>query len=116
MTLKSGDTIAADLVMYATGRNPNTSDMGLEEVGVELDGKGAVRVDRYSKTSVPNIYAIGDVTNRMNLTPVAINEGRAFAESLYAGPAALPRLHERTSRRVFESVGGCRGSQRSTRP
>ncbi len=85
VTLESGDTIAADLVMYATGRNPNTSDMGLEEVGVELDGKGAVRVDRYSKTSVPNIYAIGDVTNRMNLTPVAINEGRAFAENLYAG-------------------------------
>ncbi len=85
VTLESGDTIVADLVMYATGRNPNTSDMGLEEVGVELDGKEAVRVDRYSKTSVPNIYAIGDVTNRMNLTPVAINEGRAFAESLYAG-------------------------------
>ena len=85
VTLESGDAIAADLVMYATGRNPNTSGMGLAEAGVELDGAGAVMVDRYSRTSVPNVYAIGDATNRMNLTPVAINEGRAFAETLYAG-------------------------------
>ena len=83
--LESGDAIAADLVMYATGRKPNTSGMGLAEAGVELDGAGAVMVDRYSRTSVPNVYAIGDATNRMNLTPVAINEGRAFAETLYAG-------------------------------
>ena len=85
VTLKGGDVIAADLVMYATGREPNTSDLGLAEAGVDLDDAGAVKVDRYSRTSVPNIYAIGDVTNRMNLTPVAINEGRAFAETLYAG-------------------------------
>ena len=85
VTLESGDAIAADLVMYATGRKPNTSGMGLAEAGVELDGAGAVMVDRYSRTSVPNVYAIGDATNRMNLTPVAINEGRAFAETLYAG-------------------------------
>lgn len=85
VTLEGGDAIAADLVMYATGRKPNTSGMGLAEAGVELDGAGAVMVDRYSRTSVPNVYAIGDATNRMNLTPVAINEGRAFAETLYAG-------------------------------
>ena len=85
VTLKGGDVIAADLVMYATGREPNTSGLGLAEAGVDLDDAGAVKVDRYSRTSVPNIYAIGDVTNRMNLTPVAINEGRAFAETLYAG-------------------------------
>lgn len=85
VTLKSGDVIAADLVMYATGREPTTSGLGLAEAGVDLDDAGAVKVDRYSRTSVPNIYAIGDVTNRMNLTPVAINEGRAFAETLYAG-------------------------------
>ena len=85
VTLEDGDAIAADLVMYATGRKPNTSGMGLAEAGVELDGAGAVMVDRYSRTSVPNVYAIGDATNRMNLTPVAINEGRAFAETLYAG-------------------------------
>ena len=84
VTLNSGDIIAAHLVMYATGRNPNTDGVGLEEVGVELDGNGAIKVDEYSNTSIPNIYAIGDVTNRMNLTPVAINEGRAFAETLYA--------------------------------
>ena len=70
--------------MYATGRNPNTKGVGLEDVGVELDDKGAIKVDQFSQTNVPNIYAIGDVTNRMNLTPVAINEGRAFAETLYA--------------------------------
>ena len=85
VTLESGDTIVADLVMYATGRNPNTSDMGLEEVGVELDGKGAVRVDRYSKTSVPNIYAIGDVIGRVQLTPVAIAEGMCIAYNLFNG-------------------------------
>lgn len=85
VTLKGGDVIAADLVMYATGREPNTSGLGLAAAGVEIDDAGAVKVDRHSRTSVPNIYAIGDVTNRMNLTPVAINEGRAFAETLYAG-------------------------------
>jgi glutathione reductase (NADPH) len=84
VTLTSGEVIAAELVMYATGRNPNTAGVGFEEAGVELDDRGAIKVDEYSKTSVPNIYAIGDVTNRMNLTPVAINEGRAFAETLYA--------------------------------
>lgn len=85
VTLAGDQTVTADLVMYATGRNPNTDGMGLEEAGVELDDKGAVMVDQYSKTNVPNIYAIGDVTNRMNLTPVAINEGRAFAETRYGG-------------------------------
>ncbi len=94
VTLEGGDTVAADLVMYATGRDPATSGMGLEEAGVALDGKGAAKVDRYSKTSVPNIYAIGDATNRMNLTPVAINEGRAFAETVYAG---RPRFLDYTS-------------------
>jgi len=84
VTISGGETISADIVMYATGRNPNTDGVGLTEAGVELDEKGAIKVDQYSKTSVANIYAVGDVTNRMNLTPVAINEGRAFAETLYA--------------------------------
>ena len=84
VTLSGGESIAADIVMYATGRNPNTAGMGLEDSGVELDDKGAIKVDQFSKSSVPNIYAVGDVTNRMNLTPVAINEGRAFAETFYA--------------------------------
>ncbi len=79
----TGQEISADIVMYATGRGPNTRGLGLDAVGVETDEKGAVLVDEWSRTSVPNIYAIGDVTDRLNLTPVAIAEGRALAETLY---------------------------------
>ena len=80
---KAGAELSADLVMYATGRKPNIKGMGLEEVGVALHRDGRVVVDEWSLTSVPNIYAIGDVTDRLNLTPVAIAEGRAIAETLY---------------------------------
>lgn len=83
VTLKSGEVLEAGQVMYATGRNPNTAHLGLDAAGVELDAKGAVKVDPYSQTTQPNIYAVGDVTNRMNLTPVAIREGAAFAETVY---------------------------------
>ncbi|MAF95703.1 MAG: glutathione-disulfide reductase [Rhodospirillaceae bacterium] len=83
LKLKGGGTIAADLVMYATGRAPNTRGMGLEEAGVALDGKGAVKVDEYSRSSVGNIYAIGDVTERMNLTPVAIAEAEAMVKTAF---------------------------------
>ena len=82
-TLKSGETLEAGAVMYATGRNPNTDGLGLENAGVELNAKGAVAVDAYSQTSTDNIYAVGDVTDRMNLTPVAIREGAAFAETVF---------------------------------
>src|SRR5712691_4728126 len=78
-----GQEISADLVMYATGRGPNTRGLGLDAVGVTTNDKGAVQVDEWQKTSLPNIYAIGDVTDRLNLTPVAIGEGRALAETLY---------------------------------
>ena len=78
-----GDILSADLVMYATGRRPNTRGIGLEEVGVELDDSGAVIVDSWSRSRVPHIYAVGDVTDRLNLTPVAIAEGRALAETLF---------------------------------
>jgi len=78
-----GREISADIVMYATGRGPNTKGLGLEAVGVKSNDKGAVLVDEWQKTSVPNIYAVGDVTDRLNLTPVAISEGRAIAETLY---------------------------------
>jgi len=78
-----GQEISADLVMYATGRGPNTRGLGLAEVGVEMNDKGAVQVDEWQRSSVPNIYAVGDVTDRLNLTPVAIGEGRAIAETLY---------------------------------
>ncbi len=84
VTTTDGDRIATDLVMYATGRKPNTSGLGLAESGVALTENGAVVVDEWQRsTTVPNIYAVGDVTDRINLTPVAIAEGRAIAETLY---------------------------------
>jgi glutathione reductase (NADPH) len=83
VTTTAGNTIETDLVMYATGRRPNTKGMGLAEAGVRINEAGAVIVDEWQRSSVPNIYAIGDVTDRINLTPVAIAEGRAIAETLY---------------------------------
>ena len=85
LTLKDGGTINADAVMYATGRKPNTRNMGLEEVGVKLDADGAVVIDDYFQTSVPSIYALGDVTNRLQLTPVAIGEAMVLARNLFNG-------------------------------
>jgi len=81
--MHDGTEIMTDLVMYATGRTPNTAGLGLENAGVELDGTGAVKVDKYSQTNIKNIHAVGDVTNRVNLTPVAIREGAAFAETVF---------------------------------
>jgi glutathione reductase (NADPH) len=83
VTTTAGEKIETDLVMYATGRRPNTKNMGLREVGVQINEAGAVIVDEWQRSSVPNIYAIGDVTDRINLTPVAIAEGRAIAETLF---------------------------------
>ena len=74
-----------DQVLFATGRVPNTSGLGLEEAGVTLGRKGEVPVDAYSQTAVPSIYAVGDVTDRINLTPVAIREGHAFADTVFGG-------------------------------
>ncbi len=79
----SGEVIETDLVMYATGRRPNTARLGLEEAGVHLNKSGAVVVDEWNRSSVPHIYAVGDVTDRVNLTPVAIAEGRSFAETMF---------------------------------
>ncbi|WP_417743650.1 FAD-dependent oxidoreductase [Salipiger sp.] len=81
----NGKTRIFDKVFFATGRAPNTPDMGLEEVGVTLGRKGEIEVDAYSQTAVPSIYAIGDVTDRVNLTPVAIREGMAFVETVFKG-------------------------------
>ncbi len=82
--------IDVELVMYATGRVPNTDGLCLEKAGVILDGAGAIMVDEYSKTNIDNIYAVGDVTNRAQLTPVAIREGHAFADTVYGGkPVAV---------------------------
>lgn len=81
--LEGCDPIEADAVLMATGRVPNTKGLGLEEAGVELDDKGAVKVDERNQSSVPSIFAVGDVTDRIQLTPVAIREGQAFADSFY---------------------------------
>jgi glutathione reductase (NADPH) len=78
-----GDEIMADCVMYATGRTPNTATLGLKEIGVKMNKKGAVQVDEWNRSSVESIFAVGDVTDRVNLTPVAINEGRVFAETFF---------------------------------
>jgi glutathione reductase (NADPH) len=79
----AGDRIETDCVMYATGRKPNTKRLGLAEIGVEMTESGAVVVDEWQRSTVENIYAVGDVTDRINLTPVAIAEGRAIAETLF---------------------------------
>jgi len=82
--LSSGSSIASDKVMFAIGRHPNVANLGLENAGVAINpNNGGIAVDGWSKTSVPNIYAIGDVTHRVNLTPVAIREGHAFADTVF---------------------------------
>ncbi|MHA7871475.1 MAG: glutathione-disulfide reductase [Hyphococcus sp.] len=83
ITLSNGVHLDADLVFWAVGRKPATKGLGLEDIGVNLDKNGAVIVNTYSQSSVDNIYAVGDVTNRVNLTPVAIREGAAFAETCF---------------------------------
>lgn len=89
-----------DLVLYATGRRPNTGGLGLEGLGVEFGRDGRIVVDRYSQTAVPSIFAVGDVTGRINLTPVAIREGHAFADTVFgAKPTAFN--HELVASAVF---------------
>ena len=83
LTLTDGSTLTVDTVMYATGRVPNTKGLGLEDVGVELTANGAVKVDEQFKTSVDNIFAVGDVTGKIQLTPVAIREGAALAATQF---------------------------------
>lgn len=79
------EPVTVDMVMFATGRTPNTEGLGLENAGVALDDKGAVKVNEQAQSSCPSIYAVGDVTNRVQLTPVAIREGQAFADRTYGG-------------------------------
>jgi glutathione reductase (NADPH) len=85
LTLTSGDVIKSDLVFFATGRCPNTERLKLGAAGVKTSTSGAVEVDEHLRTSQPHIFAIGDVTNRLNLTPVATAEGHALADSLFGG-------------------------------
>ncbi len=81
--LSDGEILDCDTVMAATGRTPNTENLGLDAAGVALDDKGAVKVDAFSQTSQPNVYAVGDVTDRINLTPVAIQEAMAFVDTVF---------------------------------
>jgi len=90
LLLADGETLEVDLVLYATGRRPNSDGLGLERAGVAVDDRGAVVVDGFSRTSVDNIFAIGDVTGRMNLTPVALAEATALVDTLFRGrPRAM---------------------------
>ncbi len=85
VVVDNGETHIVDQVLFATGRDPNTASLGLEPLGVELRANGAVAVDDWSQTAVPSIFAVGDVTDRVALTPVAIAEAQAFAETVFAG-------------------------------
>ena len=98
--LEDGSRVEADQVLYATGRRPATAGLGLEEAGVALREDGAIEVDRYSRTSAPGIYAIGDVTDRLNLTPVAIHEAMCLVRTLFEGRPTAPD-HENVPRAVF---------------
>ncbi|KAF5452146.1 hypothetical protein F2P56_027177 [Juglans regia] len=85
-----GEELTTDVVLLATGRAPNTKRLNLEAVGVKLDETGAVKVDEYSRTNIPSIWAVGDVTNRMNLTPVALMEATCFAKTVFGGQSTKP--------------------------
>lgn len=100
VTLTDDEVIEADAVLYATGRKPATSSLGLEAAGVALGRNGEVIVDDYSQTNIPSIYAVGDVTDRMALTPVAIREGVAFVETVFNGNPTKPD-HSNVATAVF---------------
>lgn len=100
LSLTDGSKITTQAVMYATGRAPNTKGLGLHEAGVACDEKGAILVDAYSKTNVDSIYAVGDVTDRVALTPVAIKEGHAFALTVFGGAPTSPE-HDAIPTAVF---------------
>jgi glutathione reductase (NADPH) len=85
LTMTGCDNIEADQLLVAVGRQPNTEGLGCEDVGVELTDKGAVKVDADNRSTIESIFAVGDVTNRVQLTPVAIREGQAFADSFFGG-------------------------------
>ncbi len=98
--LSDHEQLMADLVLFATGRKPNVRGLGLEAAGVKMGATGGIAVDGYSKTNVDNIYAVGDVTNRINLTPVAIREGHAFAVTVFGGKPT-PVDHSNVATAVF---------------
>src|SRR5713226_9083060 len=96
--LSDRESFTVDRVMFATGRRPNVSGLGLESAGVRLATNGGIAVDQFSQTSVAGIHAVGDVTNRVNLTPVAIREGHAFADTVFGGkPTAVDHANVPTA-------------------
>ena len=97
---RSGERFLVDQVMLAIGRLPNTKDLGLENAGVKMSRRGHIEVDRYSRSSADNIYAVGDVTGRMELTPVAIHEAICFAKTVFGGTPTAPD-HELVATAVF---------------
>jgi glutathione reductase (NADPH) len=122
VTLSDGESLVVDQVLVATGRRPNTRHLGLDSIGIRTDKVGAIPVDAYSRTAVPSVYAVGDVTNRANLTPIAIREGHAFADTVFGGrPTAVDHtnipsavfttpeigtvgLSEQEARKIFDVV------------
>ncbi len=116
ITLGSGETLDASVIMMATGRTPYTNGLGCEKAGVALDANGAVIVDEYSKTNVGNIWAVGDVTDRVQLTPVAIREGHAFADTEFHGrPWAFDHTDIPTAVFTQPEVGTCGLSEADAR-
>jgi glutathione reductase (NADPH) len=119
-TLEDGSTLDADTILFATGRTPNTRGLGLEEAGVELAGNGAIVVDEFSRSSVPSIWAVGDATDRINLTPVAIHEAMCLASTLFRDDPIRP-VHSDVASAVFSqppigSVGLTEVQARETFP
>lgn len=97
---KAGASVSADQIMLALGRDPNTDGLGLENAGVEIDARGAIVVDAYSRTNVPHIFALGDVTDRVQLTPVAIHEAMCFIETEFKNNPTAPD-HDLIATAVF---------------
>jgi glutathione reductase (NADPH) len=102
LTLTNGDKLTVDCVMYATGRHPNTQNLGLEAAGVKTKENGAIIVDEWQRTNVSHIYAVGDVTDKLQLTPVAIAEGRAVSETLFNNNP-IKADHENVPTAVFST-------------
>jgi glutathione reductase (NADPH) len=110
--LPDGQSLSVPWVLNATGRRPNTTNLGLEAIGVSTDASGAVRVDAMCHSAVPHVLAIGDVTNRKNLTPVAIAEGRAIADRVFGGARGAQVDLRRVATAVFSvppigTIGPC---------
>ena len=103
VTATNGDVLEVDTVLLCTGRQPNTTGLGLKAVGIETATDGSIVVDDFGRTNIDSIYAIGDVTNRVNLTPVAIREGHALADRLYGGMKVPPLNYDLVPTAVFST-------------